>query len=102
MSCYLKVSELSDDIQLGISHVTAFNKLSGQHPGYIKRKYDHGSHMKCIATSKNVGGLQASTKKKNGERKQEGGRLQWDDDRVVEIIATDSRMSDGQDEEDQR
>lgn len=58
--------------------------------------------MKCIATSKNVGGLQASTKKKNGERKQEGGRLQWDDDRVVEIIATDSRMSDGQDEEDQR
>lgn len=58
----VNVSKLSENIQVGISHVTAFDKLSGQRPEYIKRKYDHGSHMKCISTSKYVGDMHNAQK----------------------------------------
>lgn len=49
LSRYLKDSELSEDIEVGISHVTAFKKLTRQRPKYIKKKYDHGSHMNGIS-----------------------------------------------------
>lgn len=75
LSCYLKVSELSEDIEVGISHVTAFNKLSGQRPKYIKRKYDHGTHEMYLYKEKTLVTCKMH-KKRNGNGKQERGRLQ--------------------------
>lgn len=93
LSCYLKVSELSVDTQVGISHVTAFNKLSGHWPKYIKRKYDHWSiyemylyihwwHARC-------------TKRGMAIESRSGGDYKEHDDRVVQVISgLGKRMSD--------
>lgn len=86
-SLWVAISKLASCYtQVGISHVAAFNKLSGHWLTDIKRKYDHQSVYEmylCINWWKDT----RCTKRGVAIRNRSGGDYKEYDDGVVQVIS---------------